>query len=78
MNTFDKTCAVLAFVLGIVLVVLGIVGVFLGCQAQFTLPPVLGVFPALVGWGIVRRAVRVAWNVPPGGPAPPGARLENP
>lgn len=63
MNAFDKICAALAFLLGIALLVLGVVGVFTGCKAHFTLPPVLGVIPAFVGWGIV-RAVYVAWNRP--------------
>ena len=61
MNAFDKVCAVLAFPLGIVLLVLGIIGLFVGCNASFVLPPILGVVPAFVGWGIVRPVV-VAWR----------------
>jgi formate/nitrite transporter FocA (FNT family) len=64
MSGFDKLCAALAFVLGVVLVILGGFGLFAGCSAQFTLPPVAGVLPAVVGWGIV-RAVRLAWSVKP-------------
>ena len=64
MNGFDKFCAVLAFLLGVVLLVLGVVGLFTGSGAHFTLPPVLGAIPALVGWGIV-RAVMTAWKAPP-------------
>lgn len=63
MNLFDKICCVPAFVLGILLLLLGIPGLFTGCQANFTLPPVLGIIPALVGWGII-RAVWVAWKRP--------------
>ncbi|HZL90876.1 MAG TPA: hypothetical protein VFB96_21095 [Pirellulaceae bacterium] len=63
MNIFDKLCAVLAFLLGVVLLVLGVIGLFTGCKAHFTLPPVLGAIPALVGWGIV-RAVYFAWTRP--------------
>jgi len=39
----------------------------MGCKAHFTLPPVAGVLPALVGWGIVKPIV-VAWraSTPPG------------
>jgi len=62
MNGFDKACAALAFALAVVLLVLGVVGLFIGCRAYFTLPPILGVFPALIGWGIF-RSVRVAWQV---------------
>ena len=62
MSGFDRFCAGLAFVLGIALGILGLVGLFAGCSAHFTLPPVLGIFPAFVGWGIL-RAVRVAWSV---------------
>lgn len=61
MNPFDKFCAVLAFPLGVILVLLGAVGLFVGCSAQFTLPPVLGVLPALVGWGIL-RAIWWGWS----------------
>ena len=63
MNTFDKICAVLAFPLGIVLLILGAIGVFIGCKASFTLPPILGIVPGLVGWGVI-RAVIVAWRQP--------------
>ena len=63
MNPFDKICAAAAFLLGIALLLLGVVGIFTGCKAHFTLPPVLGVIPAFVGWGIV-RAVYFAWNPP--------------
>jgi hypothetical protein len=61
MNAFDKICAVLAFPLGVVLLVLGIIGLFVGCNASFVLPPILGVVPAFVGWGIIRPVV-VAWK----------------
>jgi hypothetical protein len=61
MNGFDRFCAVLAFILGVVFLGLGALGLFLGCSAHFTLPPVLGALPALVGWGIVRPIV-VAWG----------------
>jgi hypothetical protein len=63
MNAFDKLCAAFAFVLGLIFLVLGGIGLFTGCQANFTLPPVLGAIPAFVGWGIV-RAVYFAWNQP--------------
>jgi hypothetical protein len=61
MNVFDKICAVLAFVFGIIMLILGAIGLFAGCSAHFTLPPVFGVVPALLGWGIV-RAVYFGWN----------------
>ena len=57
MNTFDKVCAALTFVLGLVL----LVGLFTGSKASFSLPPILGAVPALVGWGILKSIV-VAWN----------------
>lgn len=63
MNLFDKICAASAFVLGIVLLVLGALGLFAGCNANFTLPPILGVIPALVGWGMV-KPILVAWKKP--------------
>ncbi len=63
MNIFDKICACLAFALGVVFIVLGIPGLFTGCKANFSLPPILGVVPALVGWGIIKSII-VAWNRP--------------
>jgi hypothetical protein len=63
MNPFDKFCAVLAFVLGAVFLILGVLGLFIGCSANFTLPPILGAIPAFVGWGIIRSIV-IAWRAP--------------
>lgn len=62
-STFDNACAGAALILGIVLLVLGVLGVFLGCSAHFRLPPMLGVLPAFIGWGIV-KSVKVAWRSP--------------
>ncbi len=64
MSAFDKLCAAVAFLLGIAFMILGVLGLFAGCKAHFTLPPILGVFPAFVGWGIL-RAIWVAWNAQP-------------
>jgi hypothetical protein len=64
-NGFDKLCAIAAFLLGIVMLVLGGIGLFAGCSAHFTLPPVAGVIPAFVGWGIV-RPIWLAWSRPQG------------
>jgi hypothetical protein len=63
MNAFDKLCGAVAFVLGLVFLVLGVLGLFSGCKANFTLPPIAGVLPAFVGWGII-RAVYLAWYRP--------------
>ena len=72
MSAFDKLCAAVAFLLGVALLILGVFGLFAGCKAHFTLPPILGVLPAFVGWGII-RAIWVAWNVqPPQKPMMPG------
>jgi hypothetical protein len=62
LNVFDKICVVLAILLGMVLGILGILGVFVGCNANFTLPPVLGVLPLFVGWGIIKGGL-VAWRL---------------
>jgi hypothetical protein len=56
MRFVDRICFLLAVPVGLLLLVLGAFGAFVGCSANFTLPPVLGVAPALVGWGIVRGA----------------------
>lgn len=57
MNPFDKICIVLAFIFGIILLVLGIPGIIFGCRAHFSLPPVFGGIPALVGWGIIKAFI---------------------
>ena len=56
MSVFDRLCAAVAFMLGVVFLVLGAIGLFTGCSAHFRLPPVLGALPALVGWGVRGRA----------------------
>ena len=61
MNIFDKICAVLGFLLGTVFLLLGAFGLFFGCNAHFTLPPIVGALPLLFGWGIVKPIV-VAWK----------------
>ena len=61
MGTFDRICAVLAFLLGAVMLLLGVFGVFFGSNAHFTLPPILGGLPFFFGWGIV-RPIWVAWK----------------
>ena len=80
MNLFDKICAALAFVLGIILLLLGVVGTFTGCRAHFALPPIVGAVPALVGWGIIKPVV-VAWRRSvegPGSDAPASSGYEFP
>src|SRR6476469_93986 len=57
LNRFDKLCASLAAVLGLIFIIMGIVGLFAGISANFSLPPILGLLPALVGWGILRCVV---------------------
>ncbi len=69
MNVFDRICAVPALVLGVLLLALGLVGLFIGSRAWFSLPPILGVLPAFVGWGIVKSVV-VAWRAKPRATAP--------
>jgi hypothetical protein len=61
LNSFDKFCAALAIVLAVLLLLLGLIGVFTSSSANFTLPPILGGLPALIGWGIIRSVV-VAWR----------------
>ena len=57
LNLFDRICALLAAILGLLLLLIGGFGLFFGAQASFTLPPILGALPALVGWGIVRSVI---------------------
>lgn len=62
MTIFDKACALAAVLLGLLLLTLGAIGLFAGCSANFSLPPVLGIVPAFVGWGII-RPVYLAWTL---------------
>ncbi len=61
MNVLDKICAGLAVPLAVVLVLLGGFGLFFGCSANFTLPPIFGFLPVVMGWGII-RSVSIAWT----------------
>jgi hypothetical protein len=63
MNLFDRICACLACIMGCVFVILGVLGLFMGCKANFTLPPILGGLPALIGWGIIKPII-IAWKKP--------------
>jgi hypothetical protein len=75
MSGFDKVCAAAAAVLAALLMLLGAIGLFAGCGASFKLPPVIGVLPGLVGWGIIKSVV-VAWRVPRrSGPGPTARKL---
>ena len=58
MGVFDKICAVLAIPVGVVFLVLGTVGFFAGSSAQFTLPPILGGLPFLLGWAMSVTLIR--------------------
>lgn len=61
MNLFDKICAVPAIVFGGLFMILGGVGLFMGCSANFTLPPILGCIPFLVGWAMCVGMIKY-WN----------------
>lgn len=63
LNLFDKICAVLAFVQGLIFLLLGGFGIFTGCRANFSLPPILGGLPLLFGWGII-KPILVSWRKP--------------
>ena len=56
MSDFDRFCAGTALLLGAVLLVFG---AFVAIRWSM----LLGMYPALVGWGII-QAVRVSWNAP--------------
>jgi hypothetical protein len=52
MTTFDKICATLSILIGVVFMILGVIGLFVGSKAYFTLPPILGGLPFFLGWGM--------------------------
>ena len=58
MNLFDKICAVIAIPIGIIMMMLGVVGLFVGSNAHFTLPPVLGGLPFFMGWAMSITLIR--------------------
>jgi hypothetical protein len=47
----------------VALILTGVAGPLLGRKFHFTLPPILGVLPALAGWGII-WSVYLAWQHP--------------
>ncbi|HEV2295476.1 MAG TPA: hypothetical protein VGR35_16625 [Tepidisphaeraceae bacterium] len=78
LSRFDKVCGVLAAIIAAAFVLMGVFGTFVGTSASFTLPAIVGVLPALVGWGILKSVI-VAWRctqreramrLPPRRPAP--------
>jgi hypothetical protein len=75
MNVFDKFCAVLAFAFGVVFLILGALGLVMGTYAYIRLPPIAGVIPAFIGWGIV-RAVFVSWGAKKEPPMVSGAAVD--
>ena len=58
MTTFDKVCACLAIPIGFLFMAIGVFGLFFGASAEFTLPPVLGALPFLLGWAMSVTLIR--------------------
>ena len=52
MSLFDKICAVPTIIVGVIFMILGAFGLIFGANANFTLPPILGGLPFLVGWAM--------------------------
>lgn len=65
LNPMDNFCMFLAFLLALLLLPFGIAALFLGIEDQlsinFTLPPIVGGIPFLVGWGIIKPILKV-WD----------------
>ena len=84
MNLFDKICAVPTIAVGAIFMALGGFGLVFGCNAHFTLPPILGGLPFFLGWGMCvvlikywRLSARLKqsdrWQGPSDSYSPPGA-----
>ena len=58
MNVFEKLCMILTIPVGAIFMALGIFGLFMGCNAHFTLPPLLGVLPFFLGFPMCVCLVR--------------------
>ena len=58
MTRFDKFCAILSIPTGIIFLILGGIGLFVGSNANFALPPVLGVLPFFLGWTMCVTTIR--------------------
>lgn len=58
MSGFDKLCACVAIPVGFVFLILGVFGFFAGSSAHFTLPPLLGGVPFLLGWAMSITLIR--------------------
>jgi hypothetical protein len=54
---------VIAFIVGCIFSIMGTLGLFLGSNAKYTLPPILGVIPLIVGIGIIYPMIKWwKWN----------------
>ena len=62
LSPFERICAAMAFIVAIPLLILGVLGLFLGFRFWVALPPILGVIPAFVAWGIIKPIMRM-WKV---------------
>jgi hypothetical protein len=58
MNVFEKLCMIVTIPVGALLMGLGVLGLFAGCNAHFTLPPILGFAPFLLGFAMCVCLVR--------------------
>jgi hydrogenase/urease accessory protein HupE len=58
MNIFEKICMVVTIPVGAIFMVLGVIGLFTGCNAHFTLPPILGAIPFFLGFAMCVCLVR--------------------
>lgn len=63
LELFDQICILLAILTGTILCILGSFGIFFGSHANFSLPPIAGGLPFLVGWGIL-RSVQKGLGIP--------------
>ena len=61
LNGFDKFCIIVGVPIGAIFLLLGAFGLFMGSNAHFTLPPVLGILPFFPGWALTVVAIK-AWK----------------
>jgi hypothetical protein len=57
-TTTEKVCAIITIPLGVLLLIQGAIGVFFGASFHYSLPPVLGFIPAIIGGNMCISIVR--------------------
>ena len=76
MTGFDKIAALITIPIGAAFLILGAIGLFFGSSAHFTLPPILGGLPLILGWSMCVTLIRFWLKDPKARSLRPGGYAE--